>query len=78
MYILVITHIYHILPPLEPTSASLCHFRYGGISVGAINSQVRLNEAAIEAAFRDLKDLFSSLQVCNKYFTQPVDVNMII
>ncbi|TMS02487.1 ATP-binding cassette sub-family A member 1, partial [Larimichthys crocea] len=36
--------------------------RYGGISVGAINSQVRLNEAAIEAAFRDLKDLFSSLQ----------------
>ncbi|XP_074478981.1 phospholipid-transporting ATPase ABCA1 isoform X1 [Sebastes fasciatus] len=36
--------------------------RYGGISVGAVNSQVRLTEAAIEAAFRDLKDLFSSSQ----------------
>ncbi|XP_061566340.1 phospholipid-transporting ATPase ABCA1-like [Cololabis saira] len=36
--------------------------RYGGISVGAINSQVRLTDAAIEEAFRDLKDLFSSSQ----------------
>ncbi|CAJ1086292.1 LOW QUALITY PROTEIN: phospholipid-transporting ATPase ABCA1-like [Xyrichtys novacula] len=36
--------------------------RYGGISVGAVNSQVRLTEAAIEVAFKDLKDLFSSLQ----------------
>ncbi|XP_051285464.1 phospholipid-transporting ATPase ABCA1-like isoform X2 [Dicentrarchus labrax] len=36
--------------------------RYGGISVGGVNSQVRLTEAAIEAAFRDLKDLFSSFQ----------------
>ncbi|XP_070711035.1 phospholipid-transporting ATPase ABCA1-like [Pempheris klunzingeri] len=36
--------------------------RYGGISVGAVNSQVRLTEAAIEAAFRDLKELFSSFQ----------------
>ncbi|XP_068444522.1 phospholipid-transporting ATPase ABCA1-like [Clinocottus analis] len=33
--------------------------RYGGISVGGVNSQVRLNEAAVEASFRDLKDLFS-------------------
>ncbi|KAM7377381.1 hypothetical protein PAMA_013932 [Pampus argenteus] len=32
--------------------------RYGGISVGEVNSQVHLTEAAIEAAFRDLKDLF--------------------
>ncbi|KAM7366213.1 hypothetical protein PAMP_015672 [Pampus punctatissimus] len=36
--------------------------RYGGISVGEVNSQVRLTEAAIEAAFRDLKDLFSPVQ----------------
>ncbi|XP_053199909.1 phospholipid-transporting ATPase ABCA1-like [Scomber japonicus] len=36
--------------------------RYGGISVGGVNSQVRLTEAGIEAAFRDLKDLFSSSQ----------------
>ncbi|XP_032400407.1 phospholipid-transporting ATPase ABCA1 isoform X3 [Etheostoma spectabile] len=36
--------------------------RYGGISVGAVNSQVRLTEAAIEASFRDLKNLFSSFQ----------------
>ncbi|XP_070785696.1 phospholipid-transporting ATPase ABCA1-like [Enoplosus armatus] len=36
--------------------------RYGGISVGAVNSQVRLTEGAIETAFSDLKDLFSSVQ----------------
>ncbi|XP_045920999.1 phospholipid-transporting ATPase ABCA1-like isoform X1 [Micropterus dolomieu] len=36
--------------------------RYGGISVGAVNSQVLLTEGAIEVAFSDLKDLFSSFQ----------------
>ncbi|GLD53697.1 ATP-binding cassette sub-family A member 1-like isoform X1, partial [Lates japonicus] len=36
--------------------------RYGGISVGAVNSQVRLTEGEIEAAFRNLKDLLSSFQ----------------
>ncbi|KAI3376454.1 hypothetical protein L3Q82_016915 [Scortum barcoo] len=36
--------------------------RYGGISVGAVNSQVHLTEAAIKVAFSDLKDLFSSFQ----------------
>ncbi|XP_041634758.1 phospholipid-transporting ATPase ABCA1-like isoform X2 [Cheilinus undulatus] len=36
--------------------------RYGGISVGAVNSQVRLTEAAIESTFKDLTDLFSSFQ----------------
>uniref|UniRef100_UPI003AADC61F phospholipid-transporting ATPase ABCA1-like n=1 Tax=Centroberyx gerrardi TaxID=166262 RepID=UPI003AADC61F len=36
--------------------------RYGGISVGAVNSQVRLTEAEIEAAFRDIKGLFDSFQ----------------
>ncbi|XP_044040431.1 phospholipid-transporting ATPase ABCA1-like isoform X2 [Siniperca chuatsi] len=36
--------------------------RYGGISVGAVNSQVRLTEGAIEAAFSDLKDLFILFQ----------------
>uniref|UniRef100_A0A3Q3GSS5 P-type phospholipid transporter n=1 Tax=Labrus bergylta TaxID=56723 RepID=A0A3Q3GSS5_9LABR len=40
--------------------------RYGGISVGAVNSQVRLTEAAIEASFKDLKDLFSSFQIFPK------------
>uniref|UniRef100_A0AAQ4PPC1 P-type phospholipid transporter n=1 Tax=Gasterosteus aculeatus aculeatus TaxID=481459 RepID=A0AAQ4PPC1_GASAC len=34
--------------------------RYGGISVGGVNSQVRLSEAAIRASFRDLKGLFNS------------------
>ncbi|XP_028284635.1 ATP-binding cassette sub-family A member 1 isoform X2 [Parambassis ranga] len=44
--------------------------RYGGISVGAINSQVRLTDAAIEVTFRDLKDLFSSYEdnVTDKIF----------
>ncbi|XP_015249332.1 PREDICTED: ATP-binding cassette sub-family A member 1-like isoform X2 [Cyprinodon variegatus] len=36
--------------------------RYGGISVGAVNSQVRLTEAEIEDVFRDLKGLFNSTQ----------------
>ncbi|XP_047448746.1 phospholipid-transporting ATPase ABCA1-like isoform X2 [Mugil cephalus] len=36
--------------------------RYGGLSVGETNSQVRLTDTEIEAAFRDLKDLFSSFQ----------------
>ncbi|XP_041841062.1 phospholipid-transporting ATPase ABCA1-like isoform X2 [Melanotaenia boesemani] len=36
--------------------------RYGGISVGAINSQVLMTEAMIKAAFRDLKELFNSSQ----------------
>ncbi|XP_061922729.1 phospholipid-transporting ATPase ABCA1-like [Entelurus aequoreus] len=35
--------------------------RYGGISVGAVNSQVRLSEAAIEAMMEDLKSLFGSI-----------------
>ncbi|KAL7375204.1 hypothetical protein ABVT39_013723 [Epinephelus coioides] len=44
--------------------------RYGGISVGAVNSQVRLTEAAIEASFKDLRVLFSSVQdnVTNQVF----------
>uniref|UniRef100_A0A3P8U6Q8 P-type phospholipid transporter n=1 Tax=Amphiprion percula TaxID=161767 RepID=A0A3P8U6Q8_AMPPE len=40
--------------------------RYGGISVGEVNSQVRLNDTEIEAIFRDLKDLFSSFQIFQK------------
>uniref|UniRef100_A0A7N6BW12 ABC transporter domain-containing protein n=1 Tax=Anabas testudineus TaxID=64144 RepID=A0A7N6BW12_ANATE len=36
--------------------------RYGGISVGAVNSQVRVTEATIEATFRDLKNLFRPFQ----------------
>lgn len=37
--------------------------RYGGISVGAINSQVLLSEAAIEATFQNLRDVFNYSQV---------------
>uniref|UniRef100_A0A8C6U720 ABC transporter domain-containing protein n=1 Tax=Neogobius melanostomus TaxID=47308 RepID=A0A8C6U720_9GOBI len=37
--------------------------RFGGISVGGVNSQVRLTEAEIEVAFTELKDTLSSLQV---------------
>uniref|UniRef100_A0A3Q1BNZ4 P-type phospholipid transporter n=1 Tax=Amphiprion ocellaris TaxID=80972 RepID=A0A3Q1BNZ4_AMPOC len=40
--------------------------RYGGISVGEVNSQVRLNDTEIEAIFRDLKDLFSSFRIFQK------------
>uniref|UniRef100_A0A667YE17 P-type phospholipid transporter n=1 Tax=Myripristis murdjan TaxID=586833 RepID=A0A667YE17_9TELE len=40
--------------------------RYGGISVGAVNSQVRLTEPEIGAAFRDIKGLFSSFQIFQK------------
>uniref|UniRef100_A0A3Q3IW89 ABC transporter domain-containing protein n=1 Tax=Monopterus albus TaxID=43700 RepID=A0A3Q3IW89_MONAL len=36
--------------------------RYGGISIGAVNSQVYLTEAEVKAVFRDLKGLFSSFQ----------------
>ncbi|XP_078132551.1 phospholipid-transporting ATPase ABCA1 isoform X4 [Sander vitreus] len=47
---------------LVKTFGSSGKTRYGGISVGAVNSQVRLTEAAIKASFRDLKNLFSSFQ----------------
>lgn len=43
-----------------------CDCRYGGISVGAVNSQVRLSEAEVEDVFRDLKNLLSSSQVRHK------------
>ncbi|KAJ8008300.1 hypothetical protein DPEC_G00103410 [Dallia pectoralis] len=36
--------------------------RYGGISVGGVNSQVRMTEPEIEAAIGDLKRLFNSSQ----------------
>uniref|UniRef100_A0A3B5KYM5 ABC transporter domain-containing protein n=1 Tax=Xiphophorus couchianus TaxID=32473 RepID=A0A3B5KYM5_9TELE len=44
--------------------------RYGGISVGAVNSQVRLSEAEVEDVFRDLKNLLSSSQVRHKCFSK--------
>uniref|UniRef100_A0A8C2WZC7 ABC transporter domain-containing protein n=1 Tax=Cyclopterus lumpus TaxID=8103 RepID=A0A8C2WZC7_CYCLU len=66
--ILDITHM-PLAPPEPPSLSAFCpHSRYGGISVGGVNSQVRMSEAAIEASFRDLKDLFSSSQVCNIYW----------
>lgn len=46
-------------------------FRYGGISVGAINSQVKLNESEIIALLSDLKTFFNSSQV--RYQTQTSD-----
>ncbi|XP_062240484.1 phospholipid-transporting ATPase ABCA1-like [Platichthys flesus] len=36
--------------------------RYGGVSVGGVNSQVRLTEADIEVVFRDLRVLLNSSQ----------------
>ncbi|KAM9835346.1 phospholipid-transporting ATPase ABCA1-like [Syngnathus typhle] len=33
--------------------------RYGGISVGVVNSQVRLNDAGIKATFQNLRDIFN-------------------
>lgn len=43
-----------------------CDCRYGGISVGAVNSQVRLTEAEVEDVFRGLKNLLNSSQVRHK------------
>uniref|UniRef100_A0A3P8YPP7 P-type phospholipid transporter n=1 Tax=Esox lucius TaxID=8010 RepID=A0A3P8YPP7_ESOLU len=37
--------------------------RYGGISVGGVNSQVRMTEPEIEAVITDLKSLFNSSQI---------------
>ncbi|KAM9449520.1 phospholipid-transporting ATPase ABCA1 isoform 1-T2 [Clarias gariepinus] len=44
--------------------------RYGGISVGAINSQVKLNESEISALISDLKAFFNSSQnnMTEKFF----------
>ncbi|XP_031441264.1 phospholipid-transporting ATPase ABCA1-like isoform X2 [Clupea harengus] len=36
--------------------------RYGGISVGGVNSQVKLNESEIATVFEDLQSLFNSSQ----------------
>ncbi|KAF3837016.1 hypothetical protein F7725_004480 [Dissostichus mawsoni] len=36
--------------------------RLGGLSVGGVNSQVRMSEAAIEASFRDLRELITPFQ----------------
>ncbi|KAM8881267.1 phospholipid-transporting ATPase ABCA1 isoform 2-T2 [Synchiropus picturatus] len=36
--------------------------RFGGVSVGGINSQVRITEAAIEDTFKEMKGLFTSAQ----------------
>ncbi|XP_061768543.1 phospholipid-transporting ATPase ABCA1-like isoform X2 [Nerophis ophidion] len=46
---------------LVKTYKHLGKTRYGGISVGAVNSQVRLNEAAIEAVMENLKSLLGSI-----------------
>ncbi|XP_034091957.1 phospholipid-transporting ATPase ABCA1-like isoform X2 [Gymnodraco acuticeps] len=36
--------------------------RLGGLSVGGVNSQVRMSEATIEASFRDLRELITPFQ----------------
>uniref|UniRef100_A0A3B4E2I9 P-type phospholipid transporter n=1 Tax=Pygocentrus nattereri TaxID=42514 RepID=A0A3B4E2I9_PYGNA len=48
---------------LLKTYAKSGKIRYGGISVGGVNSQVRMNESEITAALLDLKALFNSSQV---------------
>lgn len=59
-------HIRMIFGQFNPLKSPL--FRYGGISVGDINSQVKLNESEITELVSDLKNLFNSSQV--SYQTQ--------
>ncbi|MCJ8749017.1 hypothetical protein PDJAM_G00171320 [Pangasius djambal] len=55
---------------LLKTYAKSGKIRYGGISVGAINSQVKLTESEITALLSDLKTLFNSSQnnITEKFF----------
>ncbi|XP_053533603.1 phospholipid-transporting ATPase ABCA1 isoform X1 [Ictalurus punctatus] len=55
---------------LLKTYAKSGKIRYGGISVGAINSQVKLNESEIAVLLTDLKTLFNSSQnnITEKFF----------
>ncbi|KAI5087957.1 ATP-binding cassette sub-family A member 1-like, partial [Silurus meridionalis] len=55
---------------LLKTYAKSGKIRYGGLSIGAINSQVRLNESEISALISDLKTLFNSSQnnITEKFF----------
>ncbi|XP_036439062.1 phospholipid-transporting ATPase ABCA1-like isoform X2 [Colossoma macropomum] len=55
---------------LLKTYAKSGKIRYGGISVGGVNSQVRMNESEITAALLDLRALFNSSQndVTDKVF----------
>ncbi|XP_047672257.1 phospholipid-transporting ATPase ABCA1 isoform X1 [Tachysurus fulvidraco] len=55
---------------LLKTYAKSGKIRYGGISVGAINSQVILNESEITTLLSDLKTLFNSSQsnITEKFF----------
>lgn len=55
-------------------SSSLPLCRLGGLSVGGVNSQVRMSEAAIEASFRDLRELISPFQVC---LIVPIDLECV-
>lgn len=41
----------------------VCVYRYGGISVGGVNSQVKMNESEITAVITDLKSAFNISQV---------------
>ncbi|KAI4890960.1 hypothetical protein NFI96_031544, partial [Prochilodus magdalenae] len=47
---------------LLKTYAKSGKIRYGGISVGGVNSQVKMNASEIAAALLDLKNLFNSSQ----------------
>lgn len=52
--------------------------RYGGISVGGVNSQVRLTEEGIESVISDLQDLFASYQVCKQCFINITSIKIIV
>uniref|UniRef100_A0A8B9KL07 P-type phospholipid transporter n=1 Tax=Astyanax mexicanus TaxID=7994 RepID=A0A8B9KL07_ASTMX len=54
---------YNMTDFLLKTYAKSGKIRYGGISVGGVNSQVMLNESEIIAAVSDFKALFNSTQV---------------
>lgn len=52
--------------------------RYGGISVGGVNSQVRLTEEKIESTFSDLQNLFASYRVCKQYIINITGIKIIV
>lgn len=51
-----------VLP--SPMLSLVLFERYGGISVGGVNSQVRLTEEEVESIVDDLRKLFAAYQVC--------------
>lgn len=51
--------------PSADAEFGLLFQRYGGISVGGVNSQVRLTDEEVQSVFTDLQKLFAAYQVRN-------------